>query len=150
MLDLSLAIEKDQTLLRYHGDTYGLTLSHLSRYADAIEVYERTLQEVSDSNRYYVLYNIAVVIVCWKGNKKASDRIREARVELLRLLDTKEEGYAFYGIDGLEAILGNVSLSLNYLSKAVKEKKHVAIWARHDIAWRHLHGSAPGSGGERS
>ena len=136
LADFDQAVALDENMMNDLCNERGLVLSYLGLYADALECYEYGLRETSRS--YLYLYNIAVVMACWKNLSDAQEYIDKARVELLSLLDTDRHVSALYGLGGLEALAGETVRALDYLRQAVVLNKEVVDWARHDIAWRDL------------
>lgn len=119
------------------GNSLGLVLSYLGRYAEAIENYEQALSSEHDS--YTALYNIAVAKVRWQGLSGAPHDIEVARDKLTLLLnDPDTRGNSFYGLGGLEAVSGNAKVALDYLEQAIPLCYEAVRWARHDIAWNGL------------
>jgi tetratricopeptide (TPR) repeat protein len=129
LADLKQAVDLGQDLM----NGLGLVFSYLGRYAEAIECYQHDLNKIPDC--IPVLYNTAVVMVYWKGFAHALEWVNKARASLVSTLDS---GSKLYGLGGLEALVGDESLALDYLRQAVSVEKRAIDWARHDIAWRNL------------
>jgi tetratricopeptide (TPR) repeat protein len=121
-------------------DGWGLVLSYQGDYAEALEIYKQDLQKNLDS--FATLYNIAVVSVRWRGAFSAQFEIYQACQALSSILNTEAHGAALYGLGGIEALLGNVEQSLNYLEQAIPLERNAAIWARQDVAWLDLRGDS--------
>jgi tetratricopeptide (TPR) repeat protein len=114
----------------------GLVLSYLGRYSDSIECYEHGLKK-SPSNFIY-LYNIAVVMVRWKGFPDAQIYLDNARNSLENQMESDRYGAVLYGLGGLEALTGNEDQALIYLEQSLPLEREAIEWAHHDIAWLDL------------
>jgi len=120
-----------------HYNTRGFVLSNLGRYEEALRDYEYELKKNPSSPN--ILYNIAVVMVRWKGLPDAQSYVEKARQALLPLLDTDERRRGLYCLGSLEALCNNNEQALDYLQQVVLlGKGDVVDWARHDIAWATL------------
>ncbi len=134
--DFGRAITLDETLANSLCNDRGTVLSELGRYAEAIESYEQGLK--GDLNRYGLLYNIAITMARWKGLSSAQTYVDIARSALLAAMNTDARGAAFYGLGGLEALIGNTEQALEYLQQAILLDEEAIRSARHDIAWLDL------------
>jgi tetratricopeptide (TPR) repeat protein len=108
----------------------------LSRYEEAMKDYESALKKNPSS--VYSLYNIAVVMVRWKGLPDARSYVDKVRQALIPLLDTDKRESGLYGLGGLEALANNNEEALYYLQQAVLLGSNAVDWARDDIAWADL------------
>ncbi|GCE50259.1 tetratricopeptide repeat protein [Thermosporothrix hazakensis] len=114
----------------------GLIHSYLGKYEEALADYTQALAD--DPGEAGILYNIAVVLVRYKGPDEAAQALSEARAALLQL-QQEEKGSALYGLGGLEALQGNHEQALSLLREAFQEPDtEPRDWVRHDIAWRDL------------
>lgn len=91
-----------------------------------------------DPSSVDALYNIAVVMVRWKGHPDAQCYVDKALQALMPLLNTAARGIGIYGLGGLEALANNNEQALDYLQQAVSLERETADWVRHDIAWATL------------
>ncbi len=134
-------ITKSKQASRTIYNNHGLILSHLRRYAEAIENYELGLK--TDPSYCYLLYNKAVAMARWQGLTSAQTYIDIARSALLNISNdtsnSREKKARLYGLGGLEAVSDNVDLAVDYLQQAVAIDKSIVIeWVQHDIAWDSL------------
>ncbi len=118
-------------------NNYGLALSHIGRYAEAMKSYHKELAAAPDN--HYTLYNIAVVMMRWKGLAEAQVSIDAAHAALLNLQDSEGfQGSALYGLGGIKALQGEETQALEYLQQAIALEKSAIEWAHSDIAWLEL------------
>lgn len=124
-----LAPEDDNAINR------GLVLSYLGRYEEAIEAYMEYLKLYPGD--YASLYNIAVVMVRWKGLILGQSAISQA-CEALQGAEADVKGAVLYGLGGLAALREDSEQALDYLRQAIPLEKSAIEWAQHDIAWLEL------------
>lgn len=116
----------------------GLILSHLGRYAEAIESCTQGLKAEPDD--YLNLYAMAVAQARWKGPSSAQDLMNRARAALTAALNTDAYDEALYGLAGLEALVGNTDQAFEYLEQSSGLESIDPQWAHLDVTWLDLHG----------
>jgi tetratricopeptide (TPR) repeat protein len=122
-------------------NNYGLELSYVGRYAEAMQSYQKGLDKEPDN--HYSLYNIAVVMARWKGLADAQAYIDTARATLIDLQSSDEfRGSVLYGFGGIKALEGEGDQALKYLQQAMQLEEDAIKWARDDIAWLDLRSDA--------
>ncbi|HEY6287584.1 MAG TPA: tetratricopeptide repeat protein, partial [Ktedonobacteraceae bacterium] len=134
--DFDSAIALDRTLTNSLSIDRALLLCKLGRYAEAIETYDEGLNQ--NPNRSDLLYNFAIAVAHLKGIQEARIYIDKARVALLTIKNTDARATAFYGLGGLEVLMGDNDQALDYLQQAIMLDKEAKRWARHDIVWTAL------------
>ncbi len=112
-------------------------ISYLQRYAEAIEEFEQLLNE--DPFNESTLYNLAVAVTRERGIAEAKTIIDKAYAGLQKIGDSQMQHNKLYGQGGLEALMGNIDQSLDYLEDALTLDDIVCFWARSDVAWLDLH-----------
>lgn len=132
ILHYNQAIELDSERSKRFTVLRGLTFSYLGKYEEALRDYYLALD--SDGNSFHILYNIAIVKARWRGIEDAKKEIEAARLSLLNAMESYSAS-AFYGLGGIEAMLGNVEAALTYLQKSFNVDKSSVKWVKHDIAW---------------
>jgi tetratricopeptide (TPR) repeat protein len=135
--DFDSAIALDGTLTNSLSIDRALLLCKLSRYAEAIEIYNEGLNQ--NPNRYDLLYNFAVAIAHLKGIQEARIHIDKASDALLTVINADARATALYGLGGLEVLIGNNDQALNYLQQAILLDEEAKRWAHHDIVWTALY-----------
>jgi tetratricopeptide (TPR) repeat protein len=125
---------QSQANLVLQSNEYGLLLSYLGRYSEAVAVY-RDIPGWQQSAT--TLYNIAVVMVRWKGRQESQADVDRAWEALLNLDETEHQAELHYGLAGLSALMGNDESALHHLEQAL-DVPRVFDWVRQDIAWTHL------------
>lgn len=132
--DLCRAVGLNPAIMSSIAMDWGLLLSYLGRYSEAIDKYHATLE--SNPNDLAALYNIAVVMSRWKGFSKAESAVKAA-LEVARTLN-EQDGRVLYAMAGLAALSNNDEAALQKLQRAIAVEAMARDWARHDIAWMSL------------
>ena len=135
LADIDYAIALDKNNIGALSNERGLLLSYLGRYSEAIENYERNLQ--INPKSHSSIYNVAVVMVRWKGFPEANIYVDQTRT-FFENEEVVNEGVRLYGLGGLEALVGNIDQALNYLQQSLSLEDQAIDWALHDIAWIEL------------
>jgi tetratricopeptide (TPR) repeat protein len=134
LIDFDHAFSLDETIAFEANDDRGLVLSYLTRYPEAIECYKQSSKY--NSNDYQALYNIAVAMIRWRGLSDAQKYIDAAREALLEKVFTIYRCSAFYGLGGLEALMGNTEQAFDYLQRAFSiDDEQIIEWMQRDMAW---------------
>jgi len=114
-----------------------LILSYLKKYAEAIKEFEQLLKEEHSDEIY--LYNLAVALARERGIAESKTIIDQAYAGIQKLSGSERRYNKLYGLGGLEALLGHIDQSLDYLEAALFLDEIVLFWARSDVAWLDLH-----------
>lgn len=114
---------------------HGLLLTYLGRYEEAAKIFQECLQE--DPISPTCLYNLAIATTKLKGPEASHMERENARNALISLVE-ENQATGLYGLGGLHAVVGEVTLALNDLASAVLLDAHVVKWARQDVAWSDL------------
>ena len=137
-LDLAIILDKNVQYIHFRG----LMLGRLGQYAKATETLKQVLNK--RPNDYRALYNLATVIVRWKGISEAQLYIHKARTEINK---RKADSQTLYALGGLAALYCNSDQALDYLQQAVQLQGKIAQkffedrldkMVRHDLAWLDL------------
>lgn len=136
-LNKSINIHFNKKINRHLNKTRALVLSYLKRYAEAIKGYEQILKE--EPNDEVNLYNLAVAMTRERGIAEAQTIIDKAYTGLQKIGGSERRYAKLYGLGGLEALMGNIDQSLDYLEAALFLDVVVLYWARSDGAWLDLH-----------
>ncbi len=136
LIDFKYAFDLDEIAITDYSTSYGLVFSYLGYYAEAIKCYKNLSRR---QTVYRNLYNIAVVMVRWKGFPEAQEDFDVAHEALLAQVHTVNYPEAFYGLSGLTALTGNNTQALEYLHQAILfGGAEIIQWMKRDIAWLDL------------
>ena len=126
---------KSRSAAAVHSTNYGLCLSWLGRYQEAIEAFNASLAE--EPQNFSTLYNIAAATARSSGVTAARSHIQAARAAL-EAIGNDPPGAAAYGLGGLDALEGQNERALSSLRRALEQMPDAFYWAGHDPAWLDL------------
>lgn len=133
IVNFDRAIALNQTIIKDWVTERGLLLSFLKQYPDAMEYYNRALQESPEN--HFTLYCIAFTKTRWQSLATAQPAINKARTVLQSQSSFIERSTFLYELGGLAALEGKTNQALDYLQEAIGLDYMPRRRALHDLAW---------------